>query len=225
MKIQCISEYKKVLNNPKNKLFSNFGLLRYSNDKFKITRHKDGSYPAIITISGFTSEDKDNRKDWQESILKLFPEREWFHLEWNSEKFPINFSSEMPNLPIVYEPIQKKQSNNKIFDFLATANPYGRVYLFVKAIVNNIWHNAVRNSKVAGESLADVLHSCENKEFILIGHSLGARIIFNCLKHSHIKKLNPNIIEIHLLGGAVGSTSENWKLVSEKVKEKIYNYY
>jgi hypothetical protein len=221
MIIDCISDYKKILNqNQKSTIKDIF--LTDSIDKFKITKQRDGNYPALITISGFTSEDKDNRKDWEKSILRIYPDREWFHLEWNSKKIPFD-KVPMTTMPDVATTNEKpKPKYIKYIKFVYRLNIITSTADILK---NNYWHSAVRNSKNTGECLAKVLNACNKKEFILIGHSLGARVIHNCLNHIHEKESHSNIHEIHLLGGAVGSNPKKWISASFVVKKNIFNYY
>lgn len=226
MVINCISEYKKILNpNPKiNPLKEIF--LSDSIDKFKITKHRDGNYPAIITISGWRSQDKDNRKDWEKSILRLYPDREWFHLEWNSEKIPLIDKALKTNMPSADVETEKTEVKNAFIRNLIRVNNIITAAIPINNILlDNYWHTAVRNSKDTGDCLAKVLNSCQKKEFILIGHSLGARVIFNCLTHLQENHLNSNIFEVHLLGGAVGNNSKKWSKMSLVVKNSIYNYF
>ncbi|MFV8366207.1 DUF726 domain-containing protein [Flavobacterium sp. XS1P27] len=239
MVIDCISDYKKILNqnqktNPLKDMF-----LSDSIDKFKITKHRDGNYPAIITISGWRSQDKDNRKDWEKSILRLYPDREWFHLEWNSEKIPVIDKTLMTNMPSTNIEIEKPKINIKFIKrafgvatvITATIFPVSVIVPIVakginySGLLNNYWHSAVRNSKATGDCLAQVLYACKKKDFILVGHSLGARVIFNCLTYLSEKSLSSNIIEVHLLGGAVGNNSKKWSKMSLGVKNSIYNYF
>jgi hypothetical protein len=222
MKIDCITEYKKILDNAKTSNVIKEKWLVDSTDRFKITKHKDGNYPAIITISGFRTEGLDNRKDWNDSIMGNFPDREWFHLEWNSNRFPFD-KKLMTNMPEINELEEKKK---KFANYIKTSvlyfAPYGKV---IYLLLNNYWHVAVRNSRQTGIYLADVLSACEKKDFILVGHSLGARVIYNCLEHLDEKKLNTNIVEVHFLGGAVSNNKNQWLSVSHKVKNNIYNYF
>jgi predicted alpha/beta hydrolase family esterase len=224
MVIDCISDYKKIVNqNPKTNPLKDI-FLSDSIDKFKITKHRDGNYPAIITISGWRTQDKDNRKDWEESILEAYPDREWFHLEWNSNKIPIIDRVPMSDMPDVFE--EQKVKKSKYLKFIKYGiYRYNLIANGCDILINNYWHGAVRNSKNTGDCLAKVLSSCQKKEFILIGHSLGARVIFNCLNYLYENQFASNIFEVHLLGGAVGSNSKKWSQKTLLVKNNLYNYF
>jgi len=222
MFIDCISEYKKVLDG--RKLSNASVLLDEFDDKFKITKQRDGIYPAIITISGFCTEDLDNRIRWQTYVLNKYPDREWFHVEWNAEKWPFG-KKEMTKFPIEPEENRRQKKSPILVTALLSMIPYGRTVLAAKAIVNNFWHRAVRNSRIAGRMLAMVLDACPRKNFILLGHSLGARIIYNCLEELNDLNSEKKILEAHLFGGAVGNSPEKWLKVSEKVMGEIHNYH
>lgn len=223
MVINCITEYKKILNSFKSNIVKDM-FLSDSIDKFKITKHRDGNYPAIITISGWRSEDKDNRKDWQDSILELYPDREWFHLEWNSKRFPIIDKKYETNMPNIFDSqeVKKPKFLKLIKHVIYRTN---MIVNISDILINNYWHSAVRNSKDSGVFLAKVLNACQKKEFILIGHSLGARVKYNCLKHIDENEFISNVFEVNLLVGAVSSNEKKWQTISLLVKNNIYNYF
>ncbi|MFH6965842.1 hypothetical protein [Flavobacterium sp. FlaQc-28] len=58
----------------------------------------------------------DNRKDWHESIIKNFPDREWFHLEWNSNRFPFD-KKFITNMPEIKE-FEVKEKKSKWLKYL-----------------------------------------------------------------------------------------------------------
>ena len=220
--IDCISDYEKVLKD-RNIAKSNF-LLSEFDDKFKITKHKDGEYPAIITISGFCSEDVDNRINWRDYILKAYLEREWFHIEWNSEKWPFT-TKEKDSTPILYKDNLDRATTNPFVNLLLSFTTAGRATLITKSVIDNFWHRAVRNARIAGQMLAMILDACPKRNFILVGHSLGARIIYNCLEELNRHCSTKKIVEAHLFGGAVGNDAVKWGKACEQVFERVHNYY
>jgi hypothetical protein len=212
MNINCISEINQVDQIDKS-IFQKI-LYRDSTDKFKITKHRTGKYPAIITVSGFLTEDEDNYKKWENSILKLYPDQEWFHLEWNNKNLP-------PRLKRIVEKweerIKRRNTTSGLTPIIYPTFPYW--------LINNWWHVAVRNSRHAGKLLAKRILKSRNKEYILIGHSLGARVIYNCLKQIGSNGEETNIKEVHLLGGAVNSRAKKWSKIQGTVKNGLHNYY
>ncbi|MGQ1909155.1 DUF726 domain-containing protein [Marinifilum sp. RC60d5] len=178
---------------------------------FNLTKIKNGIYPAIITIDGFLNEDKDDIKEWEITILKKYPNNSWYHLNWQSEnrKKLLRRSLERVGIALIPNP----------FYFITLP----RVAIGLSGITKT-WKNALRKSEETGSLLSKVLLKCEIDEYILIGHSLGSRVIFNCL--NDLKTNEKKIIkDVHLLGGAVTNNKEKWSLAENAVKNKIYNYY
>jgi len=87
------------------------------------------------------------------------------------------------------------------------------------------WLEGMRNAEETGEILGKILASYQ-KEIILCGHSLGARVIYFALKYLNEQNIKSTCIkEIHLLGGAVGSKTSDWRFIKNVTTAPIYNYY
>lgn len=221
MKIDCISEFEKINQDADSRTIFEKIILHSSTDKFKITKHREGTYPAIITISGFLTEDDENHKNWESSITNIYPDREWFHVEWNCKKVP-EIAKKLFNKILETKKASYSNRDTAMGLLPLNFNPYLSIHYL---LINNWWHSAVRNSKHAGKKLASTFLACPGKEFILIGHSLGARVIFNCLEHIKRSGKETCIKEVHLLGGAVNSRKAKWIKTENTVKDKVYNYY
>jgi hypothetical protein len=90
------------------------------------------------------------------------------------------------------------------------------------------WYESVGNSEKASLSLVrdiGLIYSFKpDAEIILMGHSLGARVIFNALKN--LQKTNLRIQEVYLFGGAVSRNDKaGWLSALTTVDKKIYNFY
>jgi hypothetical protein len=163
-------------------------------------------------VDGFLNQDKDDIKEWEVAIVKKYPNNAWYHLNWQSENSKELLRRTLKRLGIALIP-----------------NPFFYLTSIPKIIVGlsgitKTWKNALRNSEQTGNLLSKVLLNCEIDEYILIGHSLGSRVIFNCLYNLKVneKKI---INDVHLLGGAVSNNIGNWTLAENSVKNEIYNYY
>lgn len=170
---------------------------------------RPGIYPTIITIDGFLSDNNVIDNEWEEAINRFYPNNEWFHLNWKSKSFNdvlVNFS--------VHAGIR---------GILSVVIPFS-IVIHPISIAHNTWYKALSNSSVAGYDLADILIKNKSQEFILMGHSLGGNVIFNCLKE--LSSRNKTIInEVHILGGAVNNSKENWSLIKKSVKHNVFNYF
>lgn len=96
----------------------------------------------------------------------------------------------------------------------------------ITELYNFPWSIALRNAELAGERLYETLISCPtNAEYIFYGHSLGARVIYNCLKRNITQADTINIIEVNLFGGAIPNDVITWEKSVGSVNGKIYNYF
>ena len=100
----------------------------------------------------------------------------------------------------------------------------------LKTIVNNglaTWYKAVHQTLEAGKMLSkfiiDQKELNPNIQIKLMGHSLGARVIFNTLYQLLDKKTK--VDDIFLFGGAVSNDKTNWSDVAHAVSGNIYNFY
>ena len=86
----------------------------------------------------------------------------------------------------------------------------------------NLWGTAMEKAEKSGYYLAKTL-LMHNDKYILCGHSLGARVIYYALKH--LSGYDKRVVEeAHLLGGAVGSGSAEWRMASKAVEKRVVNY-
>ena len=87
------------------------------------------------------------------------------------------------------------------------------------------WLEAMKNAEETGEILGKILASYK-EEIILCGHSLGARVIYFALQYLNKQNIKSSYIkEVHLLGGAVGSKTSDWRFIKNVITAPIYNYY
>lgn len=71
------------------------------------------------------------------------------------------------------------------------------------------------------ETLLKVIPRSHAVKVNLIGHSLGARIIYQGLSHNNWKRIN--LQDCILMGGIVDSEAYNWKECARKIKGQIIN--
>lgn len=97
---------------------------------------------------------------------------------------------------------------------------------FLKANFN--WFEAINNTVNTANKLAYEIEQIKslrpNLKIILMGHSLGGRVIYNTLLKLHSK--NISIYEAYIFGGAVSRENKaHWTAVLSSVENKLYNFY
>lgn len=172
---------------------------------FDIIKVKEGKGSIVIFIDGFLSADNSQgTKDWESQLKKIYPDNPWYCLTWEAKS------------------VKDVSKNFGKHLFAYILGPEVGVPIHIWTLLNNSWHSAFRNAGKTGVHLAKIL-SCTDESYILCGHSLGARVIYYTLQALAIE--NKGLIkDVHLLGGAVGNTRNDWKNAKKSVRGTITNY-
>ncbi len=90
------------------------------------------------------------------------------------------------------------------------------------------WRDAIGKSEKAAQSLfndIEMIHSYQpNVKIVLMGHSLGARVIYNTL--IKMSRIDIKIHSAYLFGGAVAKNNKTgWMHALSAVDTKVYNFY
>lgn len=74
--------------------------------------------------------------------------------------------------------------------------------------------------------MADLIaRTPKSERFVLIGHSLGARVIFYTLS-ALAGRQDKSVVEAHLFGGAVGNApASDWATAASAVETELTNYH
>lgn len=193
-------------------------------DGFDIVKIKSGKGIPVICIDGFlTQDEKESSNQWVEALKEKYSENTIYHVRWESKRlrdlanlFTLQLSSTgVKSLVYNFAKSASKQAATK-------ANP---LFILIQSmgVFNNPWSVASLKAYQTGILLADIIARTE-KEYILVGHSLGSRVIYSCLDTLSTKE-KTFIKDVYLLGGAVDNNSMKWEKIHERVSGKIYNFH
>ncbi|KAH8042133.1 hypothetical protein HPB51_021217 [Rhipicephalus microplus] len=115
-----------------------------------------------------------------------------------------------------------------ILSGLITAITWPATLVMVAGVIDNPWGVCNRRSAEVGRHLAEILLARQQgkRPVTLIGFSLGARVIFYCLKEMAKRKGCEGIVEdAVLLGAPVPAHKEEWKPMARVVGGRIINGY
>ncbi|MBN1550433.1 DUF726 domain-containing protein [bacterium] len=193
---------------------------------FAIRRIKNGDFPAVIIINGFLSQDRENLDcQWKQVLKDKYPDSSWYIVDWESRKLR-SLSNLFTNLGRNH--LLKNMFRNGIQTTRKFVTTTGMLCAASTIIGSSVraWQEAKSKASATGKLLAYIFDRLpESHTFILIGHSLGAHVIFQMLNDLKTHS-STQILESHLLGGAIGKDpSENWESITSKVISCIYNYY
>lgn len=185
-------------------------------DEGILRKIKCGELTDVIVVNGFLSENESDVSDWLSLIGEVYQSHTVHHFIWDaSSKFKVLTDSATGDffkaaIDIGIEGIKAEGVKAEgVLSLALSAYSLGRVP----------WQSAIDNSEMAGRTLARYLDN-QDKQFILMGHSLGARVLYHCLKSMANKDKVTTAI---LLGGAVDEEAGWGELLEKHSKMNIYN--
>jgi hypothetical protein len=182
--------------------------------------------PNIIFVNGFLNQNQSLIEGWKPTLQKHYPSSNWYEVDWESKK--------LRDLGALAAKSGSKKAFTKIFKEVAKKakkqspkklGPLAVLSTLLDLGGNPFWV-ALHKAQQTGYLLADlIIRTGAEKRYVLMGHSLGARVCYFTLQALSKRKEGKRISEVHLLGGAVGSAKKDWYGLSSAVMGKIYNYY
>lgn len=99
--------------------------------------------------------------------------------------------------------------------------------LSMASAVDNPFSLAKNRSEKAGEILADALINKVQGErpVTLVGYSLGARVIYSCLRSLAARRAFGLIDTVVFIGAPVPSNRQHWQMIRTVVSGKLFNVY
>jgi hypothetical protein len=198
-------------------------------DGFEIYKVRSGKKPAIITVNGFLTERGEAHEAWTSGIDKNYPDHEWYHVEWEAKN--LAHLGAFAGVGVGTEVLKQGLIKAAEVATKAAAKVLGTPAAIAQlvSLSTNPWHVAMIKAEKTGVLLADILERCDRSKFILIGHSLGCRVIYSCLQALATTK-KKRVAGVHLFAGAVHNDDEKekyWKAAAGSLAPgaKIRNYH
>jgi hypothetical protein len=193
---------------------------------FKITKVKDGSGPALVFINGFLSQKNQDSSDWVKAVSEKYPRNPYYYVNWESSSlYQMGSLIGKGVAGTAFRKFITELMKRGSKSFAQKLNPL-RLTQTVAEWIGNPWHTSMVKASMTGILLADLIARTNNPDgFILMGHSLGSRVIYYLLCALATKPLT-QINDVFLLGGAVDrKDAEGWNDAIKAVKGKIVNCY
>lgn len=190
---------------------------------FEIYKVRSGRKPAVITINGFLTQRTDAHEGWLSGIDRSYPD----HEEWESKNLSrLGSICTMGGGTEAFRTILYRAAAQASKEAAKKINGAANFAQLI-ALSTNPWHVAMKKAEKTGVILADILGRCGNENFILIGHSLGCRVIYSCIQTLATSGNTSRIAGLHLLGGAVHHDRANWVEACRALVPtgRIYNYF
>ncbi|XP_066994229.2 transmembrane and coiled-coil domain-containing protein 4 [Anabrus simplex] len=179
-----------------------------------------------IAISGWLTDDREDNftRPWK----TMLSSREQYYLRYEST-YLLELGKAM-ELVLSFAVSMAAQEALKytILSGLISAVTWPASLMTLASVIDNPWGVCCRRSAEVGKQLAEVLLAREQgqRPVTLIGFSLGARVIYYCLREMSQRKDCEGIIEdAILLGTPVSGSPKDWEKLMRVVSGKIVNGY
>ncbi len=196
-----------------------------TDESFGFDRVSDGNGVTVIFANGFLSEGKTGWGDWERVVNKRYPDATVYRLTWGAKEL-----KSLTRLAAAASARQLTAQAAKQAAAQATSSasrllgPLGGAFA-AASLAKNPWHVARTRATMTGTVLADAIVRANLSSVVLIGFSLGGRVMTataEALATRHDEQ--PRIQSMHLLGAAVG-TRRDWHSIETAVDERIWNYW
>lgn len=210
--------------------------------RFHFDREVDKSQQALhltIFVAGWLSRMEDYVQPWVDAAAQFFPSSGHLSLKWESaqlERVSRILSS------MVTSRMAQEAASFWLHSSIAAAAASGAVVTSVAAAavlwpvwlissmsnLDNAWLVAADRARQAGKCLAHVLadkHAVGQRPVSLVGHSMGARVIFYCLRELYDMGEFHAVNDVVLLGAPVTTDRTKWSKARAVVSGRLVNCY
>lgn len=195
-------------------------------DGFDIRIRRKGERTKVVVVNGFLSGEDDLIAEWKGVLRTRFTTNPWYEVSWESKCL-----RDLGNVALAgtgSAALQKVATKLAAKATNQAGAKMGPLALLKAAIdfSGNPWFVTMAKAEKTGQLLADLILRTDGRtRYILLGHSLGARVVYFALQALAESGRKPRISEAHLLGGAVDCSNTTWSGVSASAQGKIFNYH
>jgi len=178
---------------------------------------------VTVGVNGWLKDENDVTKPWR----TLGQDSEVFALRYEMHAL-IELGNSLESMVSSYAWSMVKMEILKRTVLATLFSALWPVYLLQMATsVDNPFSVARNRSEKAGEVLADaIINKAQGERPVtLVGYSLGARVIYSCLKSLAERHAFGLVESVVLIGSPVPSNSENWIVMRSVVSGPVINVY
>ena len=193
--------------------------------RIELLRPGKGGVPVLVA-NGFLSEGKvDKWGDWKRIVNERYPDSPVYRVWWGAKEL-------RDLVALVTGGIGKAGGVAAAKAAAAAGTKAGAKFLgnvvgpamIATDLAKNPWHVAKSRADKTGVIVGDLLARTEAESYVLIGHSLGARVMVVAAETLGTKPGGPRIQSAHLLGAAIGAKG-NWDALTAAVDDVAYCYH
>ena len=189
---------------------------------FGIELVREGSGAPVVFATGFMTERRSAWSEWQRLIDTRYPDAPVYQVHWGAKELKdltslLAADGGMAAVQAIL--LQGARRGNK-----AAGLPGLGWVLGVHGIATNPWTVAKTRAGMTGAVLAELIARTNKGPYVLVGHSLGARVMMTAAQALATRSGPPRIEAMHLLGAAVGRKG-HWHGLESAVHGTVWNYW
>lgn len=189
---------------------------------FEIELVRSGTGNPVVFATGFLSEGRSAWADWERLVDTRYPDRPVYQVHWGAKEL-----KDLATLMLTHSGkeavkallTQSARRGSKSFAFPGLAWVLG-----IHGVATNPWTLARTRASMTGVMLAELIARSMEGPYVLMGHSLGARVMSTAALSLASKPGATRLESMHLLGAAVPRTVDV-RCFERSVSGTVWNYW
>ena len=195
-------------------------------DSFDIQCVRKGSGTPVLIARGFTTEKKLDWRTEVKAVEAAYPDSPIYLVTWGSKEMLELAGFLAPGAGFAGGAVLKGMVKHAGKKLAKKATPAG-LALGIADLVKNPWTVAVNRANKTAMTLAAIIQRSNLESVVLVGHSLGGRVMLNLATALAGAAGTENEVRVeaaHLLGAAIGQDT-TWDSVGEALSGAVHNYH
>jgi len=195
-------------------------------DSFDIQCVRKGSGTPVLIARGFTTEKKLDWRTEVKAVEAAYPDSPIYLVTWGSKEMLELAGFLAPGAGFAGGAVLKGMVKHAGKKLAKKATPAG-LALGIADLVKNPWTVAVNRANKTAMTLAAIIQRSNLESVVLVGHSLGGRVMLNlatALAGAAGTDNEVRVEAVHLLGAAIGQDT-TWDSAGEALSGVVHNYH
>ena len=191
---------------------------------FRIETLQEGHGVPVVVCNGFLSESGEGWGDWKRLVGKRYPDSPVYRVHWGAKELKdLGLLAGRGAMALAAPAAIKAAAEAATKVGAKKLGPIGPV-LLATDLAKNPWHVAKSRADKTGVIVADLMARTRADCFVMVGHSLGARVLAVAAQSLGTNSAGPTIQAAHLTGAAIGAKGD-WRNLTARVDDAVYNYF
>lgn len=189
---------------------------------FRIEQVRDGTGTPVVFAAGFLTEGLSKWEDWRRLVDSGYPSSPVYQVHWGAKELKdlaVLIGAGGAKAVVRELIVRGAKRGNKAFGLASVTS-----VLAMHAMATNPWTVAKTRAGMTGAVIAELIARTTEGPYVLMGHSLGARVMVTAAQALGTRPGPPRVESMHLLGAAVGRKGD-WRTLHSAVTGNIWNYW